>query len=156
MARRHKSLIPLSHDHYEGLLLAQQIRADRTMMADWPSDPAGRARFVARFFEEHLKTHFAAEEESLFPLIREHVPQASMLVEELIREHREMERFSAQFSSSDAPSIARELNEFSLILEKHIRKEERELFPLFEKHAPKEILERAEQMIQTHYPTQKR
>jgi hemerythrin-like domain-containing protein len=156
MAQRHKSLIPLSHDHYEGLLLSQQIRADRIMMKDWPADPVGRARFVAGFHEEHLKTHFIAEEESLFPLIRKHVPQAATLVEQLIGEHRRMEQFAAQFSGADAPTISRELSEFSSLLEQHIRKEERELFPLFEMHASKEVLEQAEQMIQQHYPSKKR
>ncbi len=156
MAQRHKSLIPLSRDHYEGLLLSQQIRADRIMMNGWPSDPIDRARFVARFYDEHLKTHFAAEEESLFPLFTSHVPQGSHLVGELVAEHRIMEQFVSRFAKADSLTVLKELNEFAELLERHIRKEERQLFPLFEDHASKEILAQTEQMIQRHYPSQKR
>jgi|SRR3990172_8364917 len=155
MAQRHKSLIPLSRDHYEGLLLSQQIGADRVMMNGWPPDPVGRARFVARFYEEHLKIHFVAEEESLFPSVTNHVPQASHLVNELIGEHRAMEEFVSRFAKADSPTVTKELNEFAEILERHIRKEERQLFPLFENHAPDEILTQTGRMIQRHYPSQK-
>ncbi len=150
MARRHKSLIPLSKDHYEGLLLSQQIQADRVMMNGWPPDLEGRARFVARFYDEHLTTHFKAEEESLFPLITAHIPDGSSIVDELLNEHRTIERFVQDFASGNATS--QRLKEFGLVLEGHIRKEERQLFPLFEAQATAETLSQAERDILRHYP----
>lgn len=156
MAQRHKSLIPLSKDHYEGLLLAQQIRANRIMMIGWPADPEDRARFVARFYDEHLKIHFTAEEESLFPFVNLYVPQASVLVEELVAEHGRIKDLIARFAKPDVSTVEKELSNFSEILERHIRKEERRLFPLFENNAPQEILAQAQEKIQRHYPSQKR
>ena len=156
MGRRHQSLIPLSRDHHDGLALSQQIKTDHGTMDGWPADPVGQARFVSRFYDEHLKTHFAAEEESLFPFVTEHVPQAAALVKELVHEHRKMVQYASQFAVIDSPSASAQLSQFGMLLEQHIRKEERELFPLVEKHAPKEILEKAGQMILNHYPPHKR
>ncbi|MGH2567837.1 MAG: hypothetical protein ACRDGA_05815, partial [Bacteroidota bacterium] len=66
MARRHTSLIPLARDHYEGLLLVQQLREpQRPMMPGWPETPSERATFIAWFYDEHLKNHFEAEEHAL-------------------------------------------------------------------------------------------
>jgi len=155
MAQRHKSLVPLSKDHYHGLLLAQQIKTtDRVMMPGWPSDPTDQARFVREFFNEHLVNHFQAEEESLFPLIVKHVPSARGQVDGLLREHRAMEEFAGRFAQPDIENPAAQLSDFSDLLEGHIRKEERELFPLFESKAPAEILEQTKDLLSRHYPDQ--
>jgi len=155
MARRHESLIPLSKDHYQGLLLAQQIKTnDRIMLVGWPSDPKVQAQFVAGFYKEHLVSHFEAEEKSLFPLIAKHIPAARGRIDELVLEHRRMEEFAGRFAGPDADIAKEELTKFSELLEAHIRKEERELFPLFESKAPPEVLEQAKDLLHRHYPNQ--
>jgi hemerythrin-like domain-containing protein len=155
MALRHKSLIPLSQDHYQGLLLAQQIRTtDRVMIAGWSSDPKEQARFVAAFFRDHLVNHFEAEEKSLFPLILQYVPSAEDRITELQREHRQLKDFAERFGNSTAEEPERHLQQFSELLDAHIRKEERDLFPLFEAQAPADVLEQAGQLLHRHYPDQ--
>lgn len=121
------------------------------MMAGWPSTPRDRAHFVAGFYDEHLKTHFAAEEESLFPLVNRHIPEGRPLVAELIAEHRTIEQFIEEFSRAVNDLVTTRLEEFSTILEGHIRKEERRLFPLFEDNASPKVLAQTEKMILDHY-----
>lgn len=157
MAHRHKSLVPLSKDHYHGLLLAQQIKTtERVMMMGWPTDPVRQAAFVCSFFAEHLTPHFADEERALFPLVREHVPSASAQVEDLLRDHRTMEQFAQQFENPDASRVAAQIAEFGDLLERHIRKEERELFPLFESKAPAGVLERVGHLLHRSDSSQNR
>lgn len=141
MASRHESLIPLSRDHYHGLLLAQQIRtADRVMLAGWPQAPVDQAAFIVAFSREHLAPHFQAEEETLFPLVRTHVPEGAGQVDDLLNEHRLLRAFVEEFRSPDPSSVRGRIEEFAGLLDGHIRKEERGLFPLFEAKAPAAVL----------------
>ncbi|MEX1139427.1 MAG: hemerythrin domain-containing protein [Bacteroidota bacterium] len=155
MAHRHESLVPLSKDHYHGLLLAQQIKTTgRVMMVGWPSDPAQQAAFICAFFAEHLTPHFADEERALFPLVVKHVPSASAQVDDLLRDHRDMKQFARSFEQPDPKRVAVQIAEFGDLLERHIRKEERELFPLFETQAPAEVLERVGHLLHRSNPPQ--
>ncbi len=145
--QRHESLVPLSKDHYEGLLLALQIKTkDRIMLVGWPKEAAAQGKFIARFYQERLVRHFEAEEKALFPLIVEHIPSGKKQVEDLLNDHRSIEKFIGDFEKPGAPSSS-QLHEFSDLLERHIRKEERELFPLFEKEASPDILQRAKELL---------
>lgn len=147
MARRHQSLVHLSHDHHDGLLLARQILDERaTMLPDWPGDLRKQASFILEFFRRHLRPHFTEEEELLFPLIRRAVPAAASDIDRLLNEHRWIEEFMSDFSS-DQPLRAERLKQFGALLEGHIRKEERELFPLFEQKAGPEALAEAEAIL---------
>lgn len=156
MALRHESLVHLSRDHHDGLLLAQQILEQRrTMLPDWPKDFQGRVAYVVTFFQEHLRSHFKAEEEILFPLILRHIPTAKDLITDLLGDHRLMEVIVQGFSRKGfAPSQER-LHEFGRTLEAHIRKEERKLFPLFEEQASEGVLSEAQAALSLGYPETK-
>lgn len=152
MARRHESLIPLAKDHYEGLLLVQQLREHgRPMMAGWPNTPTDQAGFVARFYDEHLKKHFEAEEHALFPPASEHVPSSHSIVQELLHEHRTIEKYIAQFRTVSEENSAEALQQFAVLLEEHIRKEDRVLFPLLEREASPEVLETIKLKLGPYY-----
>lgn len=154
MAQRHRSLVPLALDHHEGLLLVQQLReADRAIMVGWPTTVTDRASFVSRFYDEHLKSHFDVEEKALFPLAAEFVVQARPIVEELLSEHRVIEQFVGRFRSVSEPQTVESLLEFGNLLEQHIRKEDRVLFPLIEECASSEILDRIEQSVNPLHDT---
>jgi iron-sulfur cluster repair protein YtfE (RIC family) len=135
MAQRHPSLIALSHDHHHGLALALRLRqGQRALLTDgWTHDRREQARRTADFFDDELAPHFAAEERALFPVLRAGVPVASPLIDRLIGEHRAMEqaRASLAYPPEDPGEL---LTRFGELLERHIRAEERELFPLFERH----------------------
>lgn len=144
--RRHDSLIPLSREHQYALMLCLRIHRgliEHDNQNEWLQTKADQA---VRFFEGELVTHFRAEEELLFPAMRE-LAGAPRIIEELLEEHREMGRLIDQLRKPEISSLASTLKEFADILEAHIRKEERELFPIYEQQASPEITFRVERAI---------
>lgn len=131
---RHPALIPLSHDHHHGLALALRCRKQALGQVK-PMGPDGlreRAREVLGFYSRNLVPHFRAEEEILFPLLRSAAPESVKLIEELTAQHDEIHRAIPSLESGRA--LAKGIFDLSDLLERHIRKEERELFPLFERY----------------------
>lgn len=153
MAKRHESLIPLARDHYEGLLLAVRLQQGKNALERlWSHDPAWQANYVADFFDKHLRPHFAAEEQALFPLAKEHIKESVPLVDELIAQHRSMEQRVLRLKTPIETPLEQQLAEFGALLEDHIRKEDRILFPMFEEHASAELLQEALTKIHSFYP----
>jgi iron-sulfur cluster repair protein YtfE (RIC family) len=129
---RHPSLVALSHDHHHGLALALRCRKQALGQLQ-PMGAAGlreRAKEVVDFYQSNLIVHFRAEEEALFPLIRSAVPASAALLDQLLVEHAEMHRAIARLDGMNG--LAKLIFDLGDLLERHIRKEERELFPLFE------------------------
>ncbi len=144
--RRHESLIPLSREHQYALMLCLRIHRgliEHNKDANWLQMKAG---VTVRFFEGELVTHFQAEEEVLFPAMRE-LSDAAPIIDELLAQHEKMRRLVDQLRQIEPGSLASTLGEFADTLEAHIRKEERELFPIYERHASPEIIFRVERAI---------
>lgn len=132
---RHPSLIPLSHDHHHGLALALRCRKQALGQLK-PMGAAGlreRATEFIEFYRSNLAAHFRAEEEALFPAMRAALPDIGSFLDELARDHRALCQAVAQLEAG--AGLAKLIFDLGDLLERHIRKEERELFPLFEKHA---------------------
>lgn len=131
---RHPSLILLSHDHHHGLALALRCRKQALGQIK-PMGAEGlreRAKEFMIFYEAQLVPHFQAEEEVLFPLLRLAVPASEELIDELVRDHERIRQ--AIPTLEDGTALAKLIFDLGDLLERHIRKEERELFPLFEQH----------------------
>jgi hemerythrin-like domain-containing protein len=131
---RHASLIPLSQDHHHGLALALRCRKQALGQIK-PMGAAGlreRAKEFAVFYTNNLIPHFRAEEEVLFPLLRSLVPESTGMIDELLQDHAEIRRAMPQLEAGTG--LAKLIFDLGDLLERHIRKEERELFPLFEQH----------------------
>lgn len=132
---RHPSLIPLSHDHHHGLALALRCRKQALGRLK-PMGPAGlkeRAEEFRDFYRRNLARHFQAEEGILFPFMRAAIPESVPLVDALLGEHEELRGFPPRLEGETG--LAKALFDAGDLLERHIRREERELFPLFEKQA---------------------
>lgn len=132
---RHPSLILLSHDHHHGLALALRCRKQALGQMK-PIGAQGlrqRAEQLRNFILHDLERHFEAEEEILFPLIRACVPESDRLVEDLLREHEQIRQGVTHLADGGVSKILFDLGD---LLERHIRREERELFPLFESRVP--------------------
>lgn len=129
---RDKSLIPLSHQHHNGLALGVLVR--RALAEDaGPENVERQARRIVERYEIELTNHFAIEEEVLFPAC----PAA--LVSPLIEEHRRMEALVEKLRTE--PSLAA-VEEFLELLRGHIRREEDELFERIQRELPRETLDR--------------
>jgi iron-sulfur cluster repair protein YtfE (RIC family) len=133
--KRSEDLEPLSHDHYEGLLVAARIRKGLEKAAS----PSTIAAYVSHFRDAHLAAHFRREEEFLPPLLAE--IGASDLTARMMTEHRLIDRLISSAAEENVPEEAvRKLAEVSRVLKSHIRFEERDVFPALEERAQEEKL----------------
>ncbi|WP_040680313.1 hemerythrin domain-containing protein [Niabella aurantiaca] len=124
--KRHKSLVPFSRDHHYGLLCCWKIRQGikKGIAA------ARIGLYVDYFWKTYLKQHFDEEERWLF--------QQDDLSLQAIAEHRELEALVGTLASAAAND---RLTIFADLLDRHIRFEERVLFPHLEATVPEEKLE---------------
>ncbi|MEX0602075.1 MAG: hemerythrin domain-containing protein [Bacteroidota bacterium] len=152
MAKRHSSLIELSRDHYHGLLLAVRLQqGKKALLRLWSHDPLYQAKFVVSFYENDLKKHFKAEEEALFPPIYKHLEGTRPLVDDLKADHRKIKEYVRGFRKPDRKTLEARLKEFGKFLEDHIRKEDRQLYPMVEKLAPPELLAEIQEHMDPFY-----
>ena len=129
--KRHTALYTLSHDHHQGLILAQQIKKGAPQYKGMPSTVEGKRDYAIQFYNSELKRHFANEEEILFPAVKNKNAELDRKIAEIISEHRKMETLIRDLEKTDR--FENVLDELGHLLEKHIRKEERELFMEIEK-----------------------
>lgn len=100
-----------------------------------------RAKEVLAFYCSNLAPHFRAEEEVLFPLMQSLVPESRPVIDQLLREHEQIRSAIKQLEG--AAGLAKIIFDLGDVLERHIRKEERELFLLFEQRVDKTEAETA-------------
>lgn len=131
---RDKSLIPLSHQHQQALALC--VRIDRAQPIP-DADLEAWQKEIEQHFEQEIKIHFSAEEQTLFPVARQ-FPELLPLLEDLIVEHGSLREL---FSQATARNMSAEnLLSFARQLSSHIRKEERGLFERMQQlMTPKEL-----------------
>lgn len=141
MARRDESLKPLSREHHYGLLFALKVRRGLARGERDPQWVARRAADLAAFFERDLLPHFRAEEEALFPALAAS-PRWEALVDDLTADHKLLGRIAERAPTAPHDEGRLLIADFADRLEKHIRREENELFPLYEELAD-EALKRA-------------
>ena len=131
---RDASLIPLSHQHHNGLALCVMTR--RSLAADSSAQNVAKlARRATDRYELELANHFEIEEQVLFPACGE-MP----LIAQLVAEHRAMEGLIAELRTSPTAEL---LEKFCSLLSGHIRREENELFEEIQRVLPREVLDRA-------------
>ena len=135
---RDPSLIPLSHQHHNGLALGVLTR--RSLAADGsPENVARQAKRIVQRYEIELANHFEIEEQVLFPACGD-MP----IIAELIAEHRTMEAMVAKLRTEPSRDT---IEEFCDLLARHIRREEGELFEQIQRELPREVLDGAGQEI---------
>jgi hemerythrin-like domain-containing protein len=122
MARRHESLIPLSHEHHDALMLAWRLLTGNLSKRE----PELRARHVNAFFEYRLIDHMRLEEELLYPAVRAVLGVEASLIDVLLSDHRELRAKAAAIKAGAHDQV----HSFCVLLERHIRTEERQLFVL--------------------------
>ena len=153
MAKRHPSLVPLSHDHHHGLALAARLKqGDKALLNDgWTHDRKEQAGMVQTFYDRELRPHFKAEEEIVFPAMSASLPQTVSIIENLVRQHRQMESLVENLASGRGNALEHDLVALGELLEKHIRIEERELFEVFQSDLPADVAEEVGKSLRLMY-----
>jgi iron-sulfur cluster repair protein YtfE (RIC family) len=126
--KRHRSLVPLSHDHHQALVQAGRLKRGKES-----SDRSTVARTFLGFFAEETVRHFREEEELLFPAVLDCSAAREPLIQALLQHERLHGLASllreALESGGPITSIMQELGD---VLVAHVRHEEQCLFPLIE------------------------
>ena len=120
--RRSERLIELSREHHDALSLARRLRN----AGDSPAELTALAQVVMHEAVT-LERHFAEEERS-FVVARDGCAEARLLAQ-LEDEHRQLRDLLAGVRAE-----RNVLMRLGLLLEAHVRFEERELFPALERH----------------------
>ena len=134
---RDRSLVPLSHQHHNGLAFC--VLTERSLAGSASeANVAKLARYAIDRYEIELTNHFDLEEGTLFPAIRDELGDLP-LVHELVAEHRKIEALIEMLRHTPSQ---RTLHELVTLLRSHIRREENELFQEVQKRLSREGLDR--------------
>jgi hemerythrin-like domain-containing protein len=138
--KRHPALIPLSHDHHNGLVQAVRLRR-AAADGDSCARLSAASEFV-EFFRDEERVHLRDEEEELFPLLLRHVSAQPAPLREARVQHVQLEGIVRKLDIAVAAGVVdREtLAAAGELLDAHIRLEERQLFALIEELVPDDEL----------------
>jgi hemerythrin-like domain-containing protein len=139
--KRGDFLRALSRDHHQGLSVA--LRMKRTTPATAGKD---RQRFLD-FWGAEGRRHFRIEEEVLLPAYARHSEVEEPAVVRVLTEHLDLRRRAKDLDANERPEID-QLHELGKRLERHIRHEERVLFPRIEAAIPEVELSDLAQAIE--------
>jgi hemerythrin-like domain-containing protein len=140
MARRHDSLIPLTHDHHHALAQAKRLKEIPKLERD--VERRNAANDFINFYFGRAVRHFHEEEELFFaPVVDESEARDLVLraVSDHLRLHAMVRTVKRQLSTGEADADL--LGEISQLLSDHVRLEEQELFPLIEQLIPEDDLQ---------------
>lgn len=140
--KRNEHMVTLSHDHHAGLLFCWKIRQGLINEAPLSKILA----YINFFWSQHLKEHFQEEEILLFNrlgdvLSRQGISEHLMLTRQLEALNHEKSENAAKYAS------------FAESLTRHIRFEERILFPFLEKSLPESTLKSVGTYLKEKHPS---
>ena len=142
--KRHPALIPISREHHDSLILARLLQKDAPPYKGLPLDVEGKAVYALDFYKNKLISHFIAEEKIL-PLVKGLNLEIDVLISEILEEH---DRFRSSFNAINIQNnMADHLDKLGKDLELHIRKEERQLFPLIQENCSEQVLNTIERIL---------
>ncbi len=137
--KRSRELRPLSSDHHQALLVAFQLKkglAGHPEAAGAPKDLPGLLGLARRFDEQLFRGHARAEEELLGTGLTEGD------LSRLRSEHAELTRLLESAQAARPVEQRAHLSAWADLLDRHVRWEERELFPYAEENVDEETLAR--------------
>lgn len=137
--KRHDALAALSRDHHHALMVAQRLkRASETTAAEV------RDAFL-EYWRADGQRHFRAEEDILLPAYAGFGDPEEPVLARVLVDHARI-RWLAHEVVGDSPSLDA-LHTLGEQLSAHVRREERELFPLIEQALPEHELTRLVQVL---------
>ena len=118
----------LTHDHRE----VEELFADIEVTTD-----AKKLRELTDQATAELIRHADAEEQYLYPAVRQHVPGGDALVDKEIEDHNTVEEALKTLEKMDTsdPQFMTTFRQMSNEVRAHIKEEEEELFPQLREHA---------------------
>ena len=120
--RRSESIMKLSREHHFSLLFCWKIREGLKKR----TAPKRMVQYAQYFWSNHIQPHFLEEEEILF------APLQDEMVLKAMEEHAAIREGIEALTVLPPENITDELTKLADQLDKHVRYEERQLFPHLE------------------------
>ncbi len=140
--KRNKSLVPLSKEHHDGLLLVWKIKQGLHFKIEYMRI----MNYILHVFEQELAPHFQQEETLLFSKL----PQTDELRIKAETQHAAIRQQVAAFKTLPGTD-EKTLTSFGKLLDEHIRFEERILFPHLEQQISSEELPSIGEELNSYY-----
>lgn len=137
--KRHEALYPLSHHHHHALVAALNLKRAGTEKNQLSLDEIKKD--LQHFWEHGGQEHFREEEEILLPVYAQHSSVDLPEISEMLMEHVKIRALVKTVLESTEGHIVR-MHELGKMLESHVRKEERVIFPMIENALPEEVLQK--------------
>lgn len=131
--KRHETLIPLSRHHMVGLHVALKLSRAGTEESRLTLDEI--LRDARAFWQPGGQEHFREEEEILLPAYAEYADIHKQEIIEMLLEHVTIRAGMNKLLGKEGMPL-QDMQKLGKLLESHIRKEERLIFPMIEKALP--------------------
>ena len=145
--KRHPALTHLSREHHSALILARLLQKNAPEYRSLPTSTDGKAQYGLKFYTDGLIKHFEKEEKVL-KLVAGINAALDLLVQTIVQEHKELHILFK--SINNYPDKTAHLHDLGKALEIHIRKEERELFPLIEETCSENLMTKIDNSLSAH------
>lgn len=137
--KRHESLKPLSRHHMIALHLALKLSRAGTDESKLTNEEVKQE--LAEFWHPNGQEHFREEEEILLTAFAQHASIDRPEITDMLLEHVKIRALIDTILTSETIDVS-VMHKLGNILEVHVRKEERVIFPMIEKALPEEVLTR--------------
>ncbi|SRR5690625_323279 len=134
--KRHEALQPLSRHHMIGLHVALKLKRAGTKESRWTVEQI--ISDARDFWEPDGNNHFREEEEILIPAYASYGNMYDPNIIDMFVEHAVIR--SQMYKLIETDMSLTNMHALGELLEKHIRKEERIIFPMIEKALPEQEL----------------
>lgn len=148
MRRRHEILHPLSHHHHHALVMALKLKRAGTEQSSLSVDEIRRT--LNAFWDSGGQEHFREEEEILLPAYARYASLDSPEIAEMLLEHVKI-RSLVKRILEEAEETVPVMNELGHLLETHVRKEERIIFPEIEGVLPESEMQRLKPYLHSNH-----
>lgn len=135
--KRHETLKPLSRHHMAALHMALKLRRANTEKSTLTA-PELKAE-LNDFWNPGGQEHFREEEEILLTAFAQYASIDRPEIKEMLLEHVKIRALIDSLLTTDEDTASR-MHELGELLDAHIRKEERVIFPMIEKALPEDKL----------------
>lgn len=136
--KRHEALKPLSRHHMSALHLALKLRRIGTDESD--QTPEQLRKEVASFWIPDGQAHFREEQEILLTTFAKHADIQRPEIQDMLIEHVQIWALMDQITATENIDLNM-MHELGVLLDGHVRKEERIIFPMIEQALPESILQ---------------
>lgn len=143
--KRHESLIPLSKQHHDALILGQLIKKDAPVYKGLPTSIEGKRKYTLEKFRDHLVPHFEAEELILIPFILGSDKEVDEISQKVINQHKQISDLVEEIRNQN--DVEDNLNRLGNLISEHVRLEERSLFQKIQNVFSENQLEKLAQQL---------